>query len=262
MLKQKILRSRLKILINHLQHTRIDANDTFIVSYPKSGSTWFRFVLYELLMDEHATFEKVNYTIPTVGKHFGKDLETKYGRFIKSHEPFRKDYRKAVVMVRDVRDVIISEYNYNKKMGFIKKDFPFNDFINQFVKKSVNRFGNYADNLNSWIAANENNVSKILFIRYEDMKEDPYSQLEKVNEFLHLNKDPDYIKVKIENNTIAKMQKKEQLSNDKTLKSSDSSIPFVRKGTSRQWIDAYSPEQLDFIETRFKDILLYFNYKS
>ncbi|SDR77991.1 sulfotransferase domain-containing protein [Christiangramia echinicola] len=260
-LKHKILKSDLKIPINYCQHLGLEAQDTFIVSYPKSGSTWFRFVLYELLTDNHATFEKVNYTIPTIGKHFGKDLETNYGRFIKSHEPFRKDYGKAVVMVRDVRDVIISEFNYNKKMGFIKKDFPFNDFINQFVEKSVNRFGNYAENLNSWITAKENNKADILFIKYEDMKADPYLQFSKVNTFLDLNRNLEFIKQKIENNTVAKMQKKEQLSNDRTLKSADASIPFVRKGTSRQWVNVYSTEQLDLIENNFEDILLYFKYK-
>ena len=86
-LKKTLLNTRFKCIINLFQHCNLKSSDTFIVSYPKSGSTWLRFVLFEIINDTPSSFEEVNSKIPTVGKHFNKDLRTKHGRFIKTHEP-------------------------------------------------------------------------------------------------------------------------------------------------------------------------------
>lgn len=259
-LKQLILKSKLKAPINFLQHRCLSKNDIFIISYPKSGSTWFRFVLYELLTNNHSSFERVNNTIPTIGKHFNSSIKTPYGRFIKSHEPYRKKYKKSIVIVRDVRDVIISEFYHNKRKGIIPDKEKFEVFLENFLSDAVNRFGNYHENVSSWIRASKFEENEILFLKFEDLKLDPLGQFNKVNEFLNLGRSKNFIVEKISNNTIDRMKQKEDKSTDRTLISSNKNIRFIGNGSTGNWKDIYSKDQLNKINKRFREILLFFEY--
>ena len=92
-LKEKIVRSKAKKIIDWLQHLLLLKEDVFIAGYPKSGSTWFRFILYELITNSEASFEKSNYLIPSVGRHFIKKIKTNHGRFIQTHHPYNNKYK-------------------------------------------------------------------------------------------------------------------------------------------------------------------------
>src|SRR6185312_4380577 len=47
----------------------MDSRDALLGSYPRSGSTWLRFVLYECLFGQPADFEVVDKTLPGLGAH-------------------------------------------------------------------------------------------------------------------------------------------------------------------------------------------------
>jgi len=219
-----------------------------------------RFVLFEIINDTPSSFEEVNSKIPTVGKHFNKDLRTKHGRFIKTHEPYRNTYKKAIYLVRDVRDIIISEFNYNKKIRAINKEFLFDDFFELFINSSVNRYGNYYNHVNTWLQASKNKEANILFIRFEDLKSEPLKEFKKINSFLNIDQTDAFLTKKIENNTLNKMKEKETKTTDKKMLKTDRSIPFVRNGKTGGWEDLYSDEQLKIIDDKFGDIISHFNY--
>src|SRR5947207_15710997 len=52
------------------RHRGFRAADVFLGSYPRSGSTWVRFALYEALTGRPSDFLKVNGSLRTVGEHF------------------------------------------------------------------------------------------------------------------------------------------------------------------------------------------------
>ena len=52
-----------------LRHFGIASADMFVSSYPRSGNTWLRFLLYEILTGQPADFRLVNLVIPGVGQH-------------------------------------------------------------------------------------------------------------------------------------------------------------------------------------------------
>ncbi|MDB4090698.1 sulfotransferase domain-containing protein [Crocinitomicaceae bacterium] len=260
-LKEKIVRSKAKKIIDWLQHLLLLKEDVFIAGYPKSGSTWFRFILYELITNSEASFEKSNYLIPSVGRHFIKKIKTNHGRFIQTHHPYNNKYKKAIYIVRDPRDVIISEFHYNKKMGFIPMEYEFDLFFKNFHTSQVNRYGNYSDNVSSWIDAAKNKKVNILFVRYEDMKADTLKEFIRINDFLNLNLSREILIEKIENNDINRMREKEISSKDKTLAKKGSKIPFVRKGEKNDWFTMFGTEKLTIIELKYKNILDKFHYK-
>jgi len=93
-----------------MRHWGLDPNDAFIASYPRSGNTWLRFVLYEVLVaGQAADFDEVNHIVAEVGLHGPAiPLLPGGGRLIKTHEPYQKQYKKAIYLVRDARDVVLA----------------------------------------------------------------------------------------------------------------------------------------------------------
>src|SRR5579862_3428641 len=99
-------------------------DDTFLVSYPKSGNTWVRFLLANLIYpNEEIGFSNINRVLPSpdvLSRRFLKKLPRP--RILKSHQPYDLRFRRVVYLVRDPRDVVISEYHFNLKKRYIAPD--------------------------------------------------------------------------------------------------------------------------------------------
>jgi len=87
------------------KHYTVFPDDTFLVSYPKSGNTWVRFLLANLLHpNETVGFANINRLLPAPGvlsKRFLRSLPRP--RILKSHETFDVRFRKVIYLVRDPR---------------------------------------------------------------------------------------------------------------------------------------------------------------
>ena len=71
------------------RHTGVSPQDAFLVSYPKSGNTWLKFMLTYLLSGREADFDSDSTTIADVGSHRATPgVLPGGGRLIKSHEPY------------------------------------------------------------------------------------------------------------------------------------------------------------------------------
>src|SRR6516165_33686 len=94
--RYRLSRSSLRIPLVWYRHRGLNPGDVFVASYPRSGSTWLRFLLFETLTKNEAGFDNVNRMLPDVGMHEGATaLLANKGRLIKTHEPFRSEYRRA-----------------------------------------------------------------------------------------------------------------------------------------------------------------------
>src|SRR5467141_466425 len=89
-------------------------DDVFLVSYPKSGNTWTRFLVANLVYPEkNPDFSNINELIPDPEAMHKRDLErAARPRLIKSHQYFDPRYPKVIYIVRDPRDVVLSEYYF------------------------------------------------------------------------------------------------------------------------------------------------------
>jgi hypothetical protein len=126
--RYRAAKSGLRVPIIWMRHRGLSPNDVFVANYPRSGSTWLRFLLFEILTQKDAGFDDVNRHIPDVGgQRNAMALLPNQGRLIKTEEAFRPDYRRAIYIVRDGRDVALSEYAYQKAQGWI--DCSFDDYL-------------------------------------------------------------------------------------------------------------------------------------
>src|SRR6478609_9386530 len=151
-LRYRIAKSKVRVPLVWYRHRALSPGDVFVGAYPRSGSTWLRFLLLEVLSGQCAEFDSVNTLLPSVGEHRGSPaLLPGGGRLIKTHENYRPEYRKAVYLVRDARDVLLSEYAYQKAKGWFESDFD--SYLLAFLKGKVNAYGSWQEHVRDWTDA-------------------------------------------------------------------------------------------------------------
>src|SRR5437660_7753546 len=86
-------------------------DDVFVVSYPRSGNTWTRFLIANLLHpEEPATFLNIGRLVPDAEVQSSRYMRgIPSPRVIKSHTYFDPRYPRVIYIVRDPRDVAPSE---------------------------------------------------------------------------------------------------------------------------------------------------------
>ena len=76
----------------------IKKDDTFVVSYPKSGNTWVRFLLANALYpDAKVDFHTIHELIPEVGNEETRRSGLPRPRLFKSHAPYQPAYPRVRV---------------------------------------------------------------------------------------------------------------------------------------------------------------------
>ena len=221
-----------------------------MASYPRSGSTWLRFLLLELLTDASAGFNQVNRMIPDVGGHRGCQALLAGGRLIKTHEAYRSVYRKAVYIVRDVRDVVLSEFEYENSRRRIGEDFD--TFLMLSLGANVNGYGSWQEHLVSWIDSPLAGSGRLLLIRFEELKSRTEDTLAEVTDFLGIEADRAAIRRAIANNSLQRMREKEDqvpvIDGYSTRKTNGNGSRFIGRGSIGGWRARLSDEQVRLIE--------------
>lgn len=167
----------------------LDARDVLIASYPRSGNLWLRTMLYEAIVGE-ATFERVMAALPYVGDHAPAPRLLNGGRLLKTHELHLPGCRRAIHLVRDPRDVVISYYSFlqrNRRVVVDQSDpagSVFDRFVDAFINGRLAPHGTWQENARSWSAAAAAGRCDVLLVRYEDLRAEPAAGLRRILEWL------------------------------------------------------------------------------
>jgi hypothetical protein len=239
-------------------------DDTFLVSYPKSGNTWVRFLLANLIHpNETVGFANINRLLPAPGvlsKRFLKSLPRP--RILKSHEPFDARFRKVIYLVRDPRDVAVSEYHFDLKKRYIAADMTLEQFIKPFLAGETSSYGSWWEHVASWVGTRHSNP-RFLLARYEDLLADPISETAKIAEFLGIAADTERIKSAVERSSADRMRKLEKEDADKWTgtKNTRQEIPFVRSAKSGGWKESLPPRSVEEIEVAWSPLMNFLGYE-
>lgn len=162
-------------------------SDVFIASYPRSGNTWMRLLLSDVIrqLGGHET-EAGGNVIPDVYK---VDIEDWYRnpqidipfRAIKTHEPYDliSDYR-IIYLFRNPKDCLCSYYYYSLRSPKFRDN---NSGIDAFC---LGRMEQWNAHIKSYIAGKETAGDRIFLVSYESMKRNPQNVLKRVCQFLSL----------------------------------------------------------------------------
>ena len=237
--------------------------DTFIVSYPKSGNTWLRFLIGNLIYtNDQILFSNIEKKIPDIYQN-SENLLKKFPnpRILKSHEYFDPRYRKVIYIVRDPRDVAVSYFYYLVKMNLISKSYSLSKYIDKFLNGDLDPFGSWKVNVGSWIGARCEDKD-FLLLRYEDLLKDTKSQLKSIADFLNVKTSKAFIDRSVD---LSSFKSLKQLENKEPLKwkpmrTSDENLPFIRVGKSGQWQKELPNYLANLIEKRFDKLMRKLNY--
>jgi hypothetical protein len=237
-------------------------DDVFLVSFPKSGNTWTRFLLANLRFpEEPANWANIDRLIPdptgTAKRVFDSIPRP---RIIKSHECFDPRYPKVIYIVRDPRDVVLSQYHYHRKIRRIEVDSPLEKFVTRFLNGETCPHGSWGQNIATWLYTSEGS-SKFLLLRYEDLIADAARELEKVVVFLNLSAGPDKIAQAVERSSADKMRQMEQAQVNGLFKDSRNDMTFVRKAGSGGWRKELPADQVARIESAWGPLMHHLGYE-
>jgi sulfotransferase family protein len=234
-------------------------DDTFLVSFPRSGNTWTRFLVCNLINpDDPVNFAQLESRIPEIYDVTDRNLRAfPRPRIIKSHECFDPRYKKIVYIVRDPRDVLISYYEFQLKRRVISEECSLEEFVPRFMESEIEpKTGSWRDHVVSWTAT-RGGQRNFLLLRYEDMIADTQKESTKIASFLGLDSSPERIARAVALSSAGRMRKleKEQSQQWKETKKTRQDKPFVRKAASGGWKSILSERSVAQIESAWGDVM-------
>jgi hypothetical protein len=217
-------------------------DDTLIVSYPRSGNTWTRFLIANLVWQEAPiTFANIESKIPDVYTNTRKRLaKISRPRILKTHAYLDVRYQRVIYIVRDPRDVVVSCYHFHRKMvhlkHFIPDDYPLTAYVNRLIEGEFFDCGSWRENVAGWIAARFGTPG-FLLLRYEDMKRQTEVELAKVARFLGVEATPERLARAVELSSAERMRGLEKTEGKvwASTKHSRNDIPFIRNAVAGGW---------------------------
>jgi len=245
-------------------------DDVFVVSYPRSGNTWTRFLIGNLISpDDPVTFANVESRIPEI--YFNPDRRLrrlKRPRILKSHESFQPHYPAVIYIVRDPRDVAVSYYHHNVKAGNIADNYAMEDFIPRFMAAEFDtKLGSWSDNVLSWLRLRQGS-ERFLLLRYEEMKANPAAELRRIGQFLgrwnfgRVDTSPDKLTRAVELSSPQRMREleKTQAKDWVLTRKTRQDKPFVRTASAGGWKATLSERSVALLEANWGGLMRELGY--
>jgi Sulfotransferase domain len=240
-------------------------DDVFLTSYPRSGNTWTRFLVGNLVhQTEPVTFLNVERLVPDMYKHSDRTLRhLPRPRILKSHECFDPRYKRLVYVVRDPRDVAVSNYHWEMKQRSMGDTYPIETFVTRWMEPVYwDRLGSWGDHVASWLSTRQGREG-FLLLRYEDMLANPAAEMGKVAGLLGIDPAPERLARAAELSSADRMRRLEKNQGDKWIQTryTRQDKQFVRKAGSGDWRTVLSPASVQRIEDAWGDIMKILGYQ-
>jgi hypothetical protein len=267
------------------EHRKLQEADWLLVSWGKSGRTWLRVMLsrfYEVHfgLDGHEMLDfdnlaRRNPGIPKIFFTHGNYLRDYTGHGYDTKVDFRG--KRIVLLVRDPRDVAVSQYfQWKFRMRPNKK--ALNDYPPHGADLSVYDFMLYEEQglprvisyFNGWLS-NLPILDEVLIVRYEDMRVDPGAVLARILEFTGTPGTPEEVADAVEYAAYENLKKREAETTFSPWKGwrlvpGDRSNPDsfkVRRAKVGGYRDYFSDEELAVIDGMVdRDLLPQIGYTS
>jgi hypothetical protein len=231
-------------------------DDLFLVSYPKSGNTWLRFLIANLLKqpgEEIDFYTSINY-IPEVVTHDETIESLERPRVMKSHAPYLREYPRVIYMIRDGRDVYVSYYFHRLKK------LPQNTTFKEFLERDDHFPGLWGDHVASWLFKEHGRSQKILVVRYEELLCDCLAQLRRMVDFMGMETTEDQLQDAVEAASFKNMRRLE-IEKGRPYKDTGPDI-FVREGRWGTWKELFGPEERAIFKAREGHVLVKLGYEQ
>ena len=194
------------------------ADDVFVVTPSKSGTTWTQQIVHQLRTGGSMDFDNINDVVPwlemalLLGVHVD-DPQVADPRAFKTHSPLHQvpNGGRYVVVLRDPQDALLSLHRFFDGSFIEAGAIDLETFTSGiFVPKS---------DLNGHVAAvwPRRNDPDVLLLCYEDMKDDLPSAVRRIATFIGIELDDELLDVVVRQSSIGFMKQHEDKFEDSLL---------------------------------------------
>lgn len=162
--------------------------DVFLASYPRSGNTWMRLLLSDVI--QQLGGEKTQPGGNVIPDVYKVDIEDWYRnprikipfRIIKTHEPLDliSNYR-IIYLFRHPADCLCSSYHYQLRSRKFREN---NSGIDEFCQNLINQ---WCSHIKGYLEAAKTGSDRLFLVSYESLHINPVKSLKNVGSFLDLD---------------------------------------------------------------------------
>ena len=241
--------------------------DVFLVSYPKSGNTWIRFLIANALkfhfqIDREVNFFTIRDIIPGIkSKNRNFSSSGPFGvpsipRIIKSHASYNPYYDRVILIVRDPRDVVISYFSYLKNYT---ESIPKETDISSFIRDERLGVNAWTKHTVSWLSKENNSNQIIKLFLYEDFLKNTKGSLADLMDLIGIEVDDSVLEQAVSFSSKEYMRNSEIKHNSKKL-SNNCENYFVRQAKATKGKSLIEIDK-KFIENNTREIAQMIGYK-
>jgi Sulfotransferase domain len=245
---------RVRWLLQRQQLPHLGPRDCLVQSYPRSGSTWFRFVLGGMISGSTPDFDSAE-------QHF-TDLPSRYWagppkgsvRYYRTHDPLFIDPSlvkcKVITLVRNPVDTLPSYWEYRRALNLDGYDLE--TFVHSAISGRLpDAYGSWPSNVQSWSRAQTR-----LCVQYEHLLANPLRAFSRTAEYLGLEIASDQIVAAIDGADRVKMRAAE--STARRLRRFEGSFVSLSPRDGRQQME---PRLVEYIQAACKPELVKLGYQ-
>ncbi|KAM3856401.1 amine sulfotransferase-like [Vipera latastei] len=239
-------------------------DDIFIITYPKSGTIWTQNIVSLILHEGHRD-ETENITLNDRAPWLEYNIlhvdfpSRPSPRLFTSHLPYylvpkglRSRRAKIIYVLRNPKDVMVSNYHFHKLSVKIETPKDFSTFFEKFLAGKV-FCSSWLDHVEGWYAHKDD--FNILFLSYEEMKKDLRRSVLKICNFLGKQLTEKEVDDVVDKATFDNMKVDSRA--NYTFMPSDildfSKGNFLRKGTVGDWKNIMTVAQSERFDRVFKE---------
>ncbi|XP_072025010.1 sulfotransferase 1A2-like [Amphiura filiformis] len=271
----------------------VRSDDLFLITYPKAGTTWTQEIISmvmsganeEELIKTHLFFRfpflEMNWAshysqcdqVPSVYKFLHKvpsprTIKTHLTMDHLPHQLFTKK-PKVIYVARNPKDVAVSFFHMHHHFNILPYYSDFSRFLSDcmkgeekclisFLQISVHCGSWYEHTLSWWQKRNEPNV---LFLKYEDMKQDLRKAVKQIANFLDCKMSEEAVELTVRHCSFESMKQNRSANPDyleffagdsEGEKTIEPNASFIRKGTVGDWKNYFTVSQNEAFDADYK----------
>lgn len=148
----------------------------WLASFPRSGNTYFRNILFEVYGIESGAYHAVDGVVDHPEYENFQVVKT---HMLPNQLPEKYKNSKSIYLVRDGRDALVSIAHHRKDIVAPGSNY-YKNLMEAVLARAGSFFGGWGGNVEAWIAKAD------VVIKYEDLIKDPLKEVEKLRSIIDL----------------------------------------------------------------------------